>query len=256
MKNIAIETNNLSKCFIKGMINPNQSIKDAITGLPKKIVQRFTHGKPEQSKHWALRDINFSCQKGETLGLIGLNGSGKSTLLKILSRIIEPTEGIIKLSGRVNSLLEVGTGFHSDLSGRDNIFLNGAILGMRRWEILDKFSDIVEYSGIKDFIDMQVKYYSSGMYVRLAFAVAAYLQPEILFLDEVLAVGDEAFQKKCLKTLSELRESGTTIVFVSHDMVSMESLCDRSLLLHKGDLIASGTTASIISEYRKTQDKD
>ncbi len=243
-KIISVEA--ISKRFFRGALTPQKNIKELFSSFPKNILR-----KNKEQTYWALQDINFNAAKGEAIGLIGANGSGKSTLLKILSRIIEPTEGLIRLCGRVSSLLEIGTGFHGDLSGRDNIFLNGAILGMSQAEILDHFSDIVSYSGIKEFIDTPVKYYSSGMYVRLAFSVAAHLKPEILFLDEVLAVGDEFFQEKCLKTLSSLRAQGVTIIFVSHDSVNIERLCDRSILIDKSRLFADGKSSDVLGEYRK-----
>ena|ERR1700677_3895781 len=198
---------------------------------------------------WALKDLTFKVNQGEVLGVIGPNGAGKSTLLKILSRITKPTEGRAKMRGRVGSLLEVGTGFHPELSGRENIYLNGAILGMRRGEIQSKFDRIVDFAEIGPFLDMPVKRYSSGMYVRLAFAVAAHLEPEILIVDEVLAVGDMAFQRKCLGRMHEVGKSGTTILFVSHNMPAVESLCTRGLLLDKGTVVQDGGVRPIIQEY-------
>jgi lipopolysaccharide transport system ATP-binding protein len=198
---------------------------------------------------WALRGVGFEVHLGEVLGLIGNNGAGKSTLLKILSRITRPTTGLIELRGRVGSLLEVGTGFHPELTGRDNIFLNGSILGMRRAEIVSKFDEIVNFSGVEKFIDTPVKRYSSGMYVRLAFAVAAHLQPEILLIDEVLAVGDAEFQKKCLGKMGEVARAGRTIVFISHNMTAIEALCDRCVLLKGGIIEASGPTNEVIRGY-------
>ncbi len=188
-------------------------------------------------------------QQGEVLGIIGRNGAGKSTLLKILSRITAPTEGKVKVKGRIASLLEVGTGFHPELTGRENIYLNGAILGMNRSEITRKFDEIVDFAEIEKFIDTPVKRYSSGMYVRLAFAVAAHLEPEILVVDEVLAVGDAEFQKKCLGKMGEVASGGRTILFVSHNMASINQLCDRSLLIHKGTLYLQGSTATVVEQY-------
>lgn len=202
-----------------------------------------------ESDFWALRDVGFQVQPGEILGLIGNNGAGKSTLLKILSRITRPTTGRVELRGRVGSLLEVGTGFHPELTGRDNIFLNGAILGMRRAEIVSKFDEIVDFSGVENFIDTPVKRYSSGMYVRLAFAVAAHLQPEIMLIDEVLAVGDVEFQKKCLGKMGAVARAGRTVVFISHNMAAMETLCDSCLLLKGGTIAASGPTNEVIKVY-------
>ena len=198
---------------------------------------------------WALQEVSFDVQRGEVLGIIGRNGAGKSTLLKILSRITTQTEGQIKVKGRIASLLEVGTGFHPELTGRDNIFLNGAILGMRKAEIARKFDEIVEFSGCARYIDTPVKRYSSGMYVRLAFAVAAHLEPEILIVDEVLAVGDAEFQKKCLGKMKDVASHGRTILFVSHNMVAMQNLCTRGCLLHNGRLVYQGDINSAVSTY-------
>src|SRR5579859_1574695 len=189
---------------------------------------------------WALRDLSFEVKPGEVLGVIGRNGAGKSTLLKVLSRITEPTTGRVELYGRVGSLLEVGTGFHPELTGRENIFLSGAIMGMRRIEIARKFDQIVAFAEIEQFVDTPVKRYSSGMYVRLAFAVAAHLDPEILLVDEVLAVGDVSFQKKCLGKMSDVAREGRTVIFVSHNMAAIESLCSDCLMLRGGHLVARG----------------
>jgi lipopolysaccharide transport system ATP-binding protein len=215
---------------------------------------------------WALRGVSFEVRQGEVIGIIGRNGAGKSTLLKILSRITEPSEGRVRLQGRVASLLEVGTGFHPELTGRENIFLNGAILGMTKAEIKRKFDEIVEFAEVEKFLDTPVKRYSSGMYVRLAFAVAAHLEPEILVVDEVLAVGDSQFQKKCLGKMSEVAHGGRTVLFVSHNMNAVESLCTRALSLEKGRLrelgtdvrrvirhyLAGGTDGTMTSEWRNT----
>ena len=199
---------------------------------------------------WALKNLNFDIKKGEVIGIIGRNGAGKSTLLKILSRIVEPTNGRVTLRGRAASLLEVGTGFHSELSGRENIYLNGAILGMTRKEIRRKFDEIVAFAGVERFLDTPVKRYSSGMYVRLAFAVAAHLEPEILIVDEVLAVGDAEFQKKCLGKMEDVsRREGRTVLFVSHDMASVGALTRRAILLDDGQIAAIGATEDVISLY-------
>jgi lipopolysaccharide transport system ATP-binding protein len=198
---------------------------------------------------WALRDVDFEVARGEVLGVIGPNGGGKSTLLSILARITEPTEGMATIRGRVSSILEVGTGFHPELSGRDNVFLNGAILGMTRAETAMKFDEIVEFSGVRDFIDMPVKRYSSGMYVRLAFAVAANLDPEILLLDEVLAVGDRAFQEKCLTRIDEMTQHGQTVLFVSHDTTSVSRLCQRAIVLNEGRIGFAGDADEAIDHY-------
>ena len=198
---------------------------------------------------WALKGVSFKISRGEVVGIIGSNAAGKSTLLKILSRITEPTEGYAEVFGRVGSLLEIGTGFHQELTGRDNVYLSGAILGMRKREIEDKFEDIVEFAGIEKFISTPVKYYSSGMYVRLAFAVAAHLEPEILLVDEVLAVGDAAFQKKCLGKMGQVAREGRTVLFVSHNMAAIEALCKSCILLHHGEIQAEGQPSQVIRYY-------
>lgn len=201
---------------------------------------------------WALKDVSFEVNRGEVVGIIGKNGSGKSTLLKILSRITEPTEGYAEFRGRVSSLLEVGTGFHRELTGRENVYLNGTILGMKKWEIDEKFDEIVAFSEIEKFIDTPVKHYSSGMYVRLAFAVAAHLNPDILLVDEVLAVGDADFQKKCLGKMGDIAKGGRTVLFVSHNMGAVRQLCDRGLLLEKGSIKQRGPIEQCICTYLKT----
>lgn len=210
------------------------------------------HGNREGEITWALKDIDFTVQQGEVLGIIGHNGAGKSTLLKILSRVTAPTSGEVKVNGRIASLLEVGTGFHPELTGRENIFLNGAILGMSNLEVKRKFDEIVDFSGVEQFIDTPVKRYSSGMYVRLAFAVAAHLEPEILIVDEVLAVGDAEFQKKCLGKMNDVASHGRTILFVSHNMASITSLCSRACLLSNGKLIEDGEVHPVIERYLET----
>jgi lipopolysaccharide transport system ATP-binding protein len=203
---------------------------------------------------WALKDVSFEVRHGEVLGIIGRNGAGKSTLLKILSRITEPSHGQIRVKGRVASLLEVGTGFHPELTGRENIFLNGAILGMTQREIRNKFDAIVAFAEVEKFLDTAVKYYSSGMYVRLAFAVAAHLEPEILIVDEVLAVGDSDFQKKCLGKMGEVaRQEGRTVLFVSHNMAAIQALCHRAILLQQGELLFAGHVESCAREYEKAR---
>ncbi|PYS24678.1 MAG: ABC transporter ATP-binding protein [Acidobacteria bacterium] len=198
---------------------------------------------------WALKDISFEVQPGEIFGIIGRNGAGKSTLLKILSRVTQPTTGHIELFGRMGSLLEVGTGFHPELTGRENVFLNGAVLGMARAEIRRKFDEIIAFAEIERFLDTPVKHYSSGMYMRLAFAVAAFLEPEILVVDEVLAVGDVEFQQKCLGKMGDLRRHGRTVLIVSHNMASIVNLCQRALLLERGKIIADGVPADVIQKY-------
>jgi len=216
------------------------------------IYERFKHpfGSRAEIPHiWALDGVTFEVRRGEVLGLIGRNGAGKSTLLKVLSRITRPTEGAARLYGRVGSLLEVGTGFHPELTGRENVYLNGAILGMRRVEIQRKFDDIVDFSGVSKFIDTPVRHFSSGMYVRLAFAVAAHLEPEILLVDEVLAVGDAAFQKQCLGKMQDVSDSGRTIIFVSHNMPAITRLCSRALLLSGGRVSDDGPADQVVARY-------
>lgn len=209
----------------------------------------------DQSKEdfWALKDVSFEVKTGEVVGIIGRNGAGKSTLLKILSRITEPTQGRVRIRGRVASLLEVGTGFHPELTGRENIYLNGAILGMHRAEINRKFDEIVSFAETERFLDTPVKRYSSGMYVRLAFAVAAHLEPEILVIDEVLAVGDAEFQKKCLGKMREVSRGGRTVFFVSHNLGAVQALCETGILLDKGRLVANGVVGETITKYLKSE---
>ena len=226
---------------------PYKSLREELFKLPGKLL----HGGGQQRKEefWALRDVSFDVMPGERLGIIGRNGAGKSTLLKLLSRITEPTTGRITLRGRVASLLEVGTGFHPELTGRENIFLNGAILGMSRAEVRRKFDEIVDFAGVEKFLDTPVKRYSSGMYVRLAFAVAAHLEPEILIVDEVLAVGDAEFQKKCLGKMETVSKEGRTVLFVSHNMTAVQTLTRTSIYLVKGDIISHGDTNTVICRY-------
>ena len=199
---------------------------------------------------WAVRDVSFEVQRGEALGIIGHNGAGKSTILKLLSNITTPTSGEITINGRLAALIEVGSGFHPELSGRENIYLNGSILGMTRREITKKLDDIIDFAGVRDFIDTPVKRYSSGMYVRLGFSIAAHLDPDILLLDEVLAVGDAAFQAKCLQRIKDLEKRGTTIVFISHDLAAVERLCNRVLLMKRGQVVKSGPAAEIVAAYQ------
>jgi lipopolysaccharide transport system ATP-binding protein len=231
---------------------PYVALRDVITSTVSAPLRWLRSGAPKpasQEDFWALRDVSFEIARGEVVGIIGRNGAGKSTLLKILSRITEPTTGRVTLSGRVASLLEVGTGFHPELSGRENIFLNAAILGMSRAEIARKFDEIVAFADVERFLDTPVKRYSSGMYVRLAFAVAAHLEPEILVVDEVLAVGDAEFQKKCLGKMQDVSRGGRTVLFVSHNLASVEALCSRALLLSAGQLAMDGNVREVISSY-------
>lgn len=252
-----IEVNNLSKKYRYGESQPYYTLRDTLSGLfyaPKQLFRRKQKkGLLRNDEFWALKDISFSLKQGDVLGIIGANGSGKSTLLKILSRITYPTTGEVSLRGRVGSLLEVGTGFQQELTGRENIYLNGAILGMRRSEINKKFDEIVNFSGVEKFLETPVKHYSSGMYMRLAFAVAAHLDSEILIVDEVLAVGDAAFQKKCLGKMGEItKNEGRTILFVSHNMSAIKSLCNKGILLKDGEKSLEGEIDTIIDRYTKT----
>jgi lipopolysaccharide transport system ATP-binding protein len=246
-----IRVENLSKQYQIGDARTSYTtFRDTLVNSFKSPLKRFNN---DNKKFWALKDVNFEVMPGEVIGIIGRNGAGKSTLLKILSRITEPTRGKIELFGRVGSLLEVGTGFHPELTGRENIFLNGAILGMKRAEIAKKFDEIVGFAEIEKFLDTAVKHYSSGMYVRLAFAVAAHLEPEILIVDEVLAVGDAEFQKKCLGKMSEVSRIGKTVLFVSHQLGMLAQLCDSCILLEKGNLEIQGKTENVINAYLNRQ---
>ncbi|WP_375559265.1 ABC transporter ATP-binding protein [Bernardetia sp. OM2101] len=250
MSQSIIRVENLGKKYIIGNEQQDRyiSLRDVITNKVKSVFSKQQE-KDDFTEFWALKDINFDIQQGDRVGIIGRNGAGKSTLLKVLSRITEPTTGSIAIKGRVASLLEVGTGFHPELSGRENIFLNGAILGMGRSEIKSKFDEIVDFSEIEKFLDTPVKRYSSGMYVRLAFAVAAHLEPEILIVDEVLAVGDSKFQKKCLGKMGEVSSQGRTILFVSHNTTFVRSLCNKGIWLDKGQVKQTGSTAEVINSY-------
>lgn len=242
-----IEFNNVSKSYMLGA--SRTSMREALATLPRKILRTQKH--PDEEKlFWALKDVSFQVEQGEVLGIIGHNGAGKSTSLKLLSKLTLPTNGSIHTRGRIAALIELGAGFHPDLTGRDNIFLNGAILGLKRQEIKDQFDSIVDFSGLERFIDTPVKRYSSGMYVRLAFAVAAHIRADLLLVDEVLSVGDMAFQKKSMDKMYELREKGTTIVFVSHNLWAVQSFCKRVLLFRHGHLDASGEPTEIVSLYR------
>ena len=256
-----IRIENLSKKYIirhdsraSGMFR-YKSFRDTLSDFFRDLFSRVCHPlaqKPvrnEQEEFWALKDLNIEIQKGDKIGIIGHNGAGKTTLLKLISRITEPTSGRIWIDGRVASLLEVGTGFHPELTGRENIYLNGAILGMTKREIETKFDEIVDFAGVEKFLDTPIKHYSSGMYVRLAFAVAAHLEPEILLIDEVLAVGDAEFQKKCLGKMEDVARQGRTILFVSHNLVALKSLCNTSILIKNGHILKTGDTNSVIQEY-------
>jgi len=242
MSNVAIRVQGLGKEYVIGQQERYGSLRDVLAGI-------FRRRARAEKKFWALKNVSFELEAGDVLGLIGRNGAGKSTLLKVLSRITQPTEGWAELRGRVGSLLEVGTGFHPELTGRENIYLSGAILGMGRREIQSKFDEIVAFSEVETFLDTQVKHYSSGMFMRLAFAVSAHLQPEILLVDEVLAVGDASFQDKCLGKMQDISGSGRTVVFVSHNMDSIRKLCTRAVHIHGGEVVKIGPAAEIIDGY-------
>lgn len=238
--------------IIGGREKGHETFREMLTSsltAPFRRLRKLKGAVAEEERFWALKEVSFEVRQGEVVGIIGRNGAGKSTLLKILSRITEPTEGRIEIRGRVASLLEVGTGFHTELTGRENIYLNGAILGMSRAEIARKFDEIVAFAEVEKFLDTPVKRYSSGMYVRLAFAVAAHLEPEILIVDEVLAVGDAAFQKKCLGKMQDVAEQGRTVLFVSHNMAAIRTLCDRGLLLEQGIIVCDAPIGLVIESY-------
>ena len=264
MSDIVIQAEGLSKLYRLGQRAPYKTLRESVINAMHMLFRRlsptafrsFSNGDQRRMKAnellWALKDISFEVRRGEVVGIIGQNGAGKSTLLKLLSRITEPTEGCAEIHGRVGSLLEVGTGFHPELTGRENIYLNGAILGMKKAEIKRRFDEIVAFSEIEKFIDTPVKRYSSGMYMRLAFAVAAHLEPEILLVDEVLAVGDAAFQKKCLGKMDDVAKEGRTVIFVSHNLLAMQSLCNRVVWLHNGQIVGEGESSSVVSNYLQT----
>ena len=244
-----IKVQDLGKRYRLGARQPPYgSLRDSLAGVVRAPWKRLQRNGPDPLI-WALRDVSFTIQPGEAVGIVGRNGAGKSTLLKLLARITEPTTGLIELYGRIASLLEVGTGFHAELTGRENIYLNGAILGMTRAEIRRKFDEIVAFAEVEQFIDTPVKHFSSGMYLRLAFAVAAHLEPEILLVDEVLAVGDARFQRKCLDKMQEVGKQGRTVLFVSHNMPAVTRLCSRTILLDAGRVIGDGPSSEIVSAY-------
>lgn len=258
MSEYAVRVNNLGKMYrIGAELQQGQTFREALTqamAAPFRRMQSILSGQAYgaaglEKEIWALEDITFDVKHGEVVGIIGRNGAGKSTLLKVLSRITEPTKGYADIYGRVGALLEVGTGFHSELTGRENVYLNGAILGMTRRDISRKFDEIVDFSGVEKFIDTPVKHYSSGMGLRLGFAVAAHLEPEILIVDEVLAVGDAEFQKKCIGKMSDVASDGRTVLFVSHNMSAVKDLCSRAILLEKGKITNTGDVHSVINLY-------
>lgn len=241
MNQVAISVKGVSKKYIIGK-EKDGSLRGTLTSL-------FSGGKSSKDEFWALKDVSFDIKKGDVVGIIGKNGAGKSTLLKILSQITRPTEGKIEINGRIASLLEVGTGFHPELTGRENVYLNGTILGMTRKEVASKFDEIVAFSGIEKFIDTPVKHYSSGMYVRLAFAVAAHLEPEILIIDEVLAVGDAEFQKKCLGKMKDVAGEGRTVIFVSHNLAAVKQLCNKGVVFEGGKIMELGDINLCLDKY-------
>lgn len=250
MNPTAVKIENVSKRYRIGGMHPGyMTFRELVGDMLAAPVRLLRGDKQSRQTLWALRDINLEIKAGELVGIIGHNGAGKSTLLKILSRITRPTTGRVEIFGRVGSLLEVGTGFHPDLTGRENVYLSGAILGMRRAEITRKFDEIIAFSELENFIETQVKFYSSGMYVRLAFSVAAHLEPEILIMDEVLAVGDASFQQKCLDKMHAIRQQGRTIFFVSHNMPAITRLCKRVLLMEGGRLVADGEPHPVVNQY-------
>jgi lipopolysaccharide transport system ATP-binding protein len=259
MSDLAIKCEGIAKQYRIGERERYKALRDIITDAVRSPFRRLRESARHSGNNgegkptiWALQNVSFEVKQGEVVGIIGRNGAGKSTLLKILSRITEPTRGYAEIHGRVGSLLEVGTGFHHELTGRENIFLNGAILGMRKAEIAQKFDEIVAFAEVEKFIETPVKHYSSGMYMRLAFAVAAHLETEILLVDEVLAVGDAAFQKKCLGKVGEVAKDGRTVILVSHNMVAIEALCMRSLYLEHGSIAGDGLTEDVVQKYIAT----
>lgn len=260
MSDIAIKLEGVGKQYRIGAAQTRyKTLRESLSQAVNAPLRRLF--KPEQGGEnpntiWALRDVSFEVKKGEVVGIIGRNGAGKSTLLKLLSHITEPTRGRVELHGRVGSLLEVGTGFHPELTGRENIYLNGAILGMKREEINRKFDEIVNFAEVEKFLDTPVKHYSSGMYVRLAFAVAAHLEPEILLVDEVLSVGDAAFQRKSMGKMGEVAEQGRTVLFVSHNLQAITSLCQEGILLSAGKLVCDGSAAEVVSRYLQKSGND
>jgi len=245
----AISAVGLSKKYRIGQLDAGYgTLRESIVRATRRLAGREPHHRPDR-EIWALKDVSFDVEEGAAVGVIGRNGAGKSTLLKVLTRITSPTEGRAEIRGRVGSLLEVGTGFHPELTGRENAYLNGSILGMKRREITRKLPDIVEFAGIEKFMDTPVKRYSSGMYVRLAFSVAAHLEPEILLIDEVLAVGDAEFQKRCLGRMEHLGSTGRTVIFVSHNMQAIAQLCDRAIWIDAGQIAADGQSAQVVAAY-------
>ena len=259
----AISVQDVSKLYRLGETNRGQLLADIHRWWMKRIARKVRNANlpadpepEEKGDFWALKEISFEIEQGETIGIVGANGAGKSTLLKIISRITAPTTGLVRIRGRIGSLLEVGTGFHPQLTGRDNVFLNGAILGMNRGEVKRKFDDIVAFAGLEQFIDTPVKRYSSGMYVRLAFSVAAFLEPEILIIDEVLSVGDAQFQLQCMQRMEEIIKDGRTLLFVSHGAGLVQQVCRRAIFLRKGRIMFDGDADSAIAAYAQSLQED
>jgi lipopolysaccharide transport system ATP-binding protein len=246
MSDIAIKVENLGKKYLIKQRMPYKALRDEIVKLFK--FSSYTHS---SDYIWALKNLSFEVKEGEVVGIIGRNGAGKSTLLKILSRITEPTEGYAEITGKIGSLLEVGTGFHPELTGRENIYLNGALLGMKKKEIDKKFDEIVGFAEIEKFLDTPVKHYSSGMYIRLGFSVAAHFEPEILLVDEVLAVGDTAFQKKCIGKMDDVAKQGRTVLFISHNMNAIKQLCYKTIWIENGKVLKYQQTEQVINDYLK-----
>jgi len=256
MNDIAIKVENLGKLYRIGQTVGYKTLRESLMSVATTPLRRLrsTSHEPSAISHqsnyiWALKDVSFEVKRGEAVGIIGRNGSGKTTLLKILCRITAPTEGYAEIHGRVGSLLEVGTGFHPELTGRENVYLNGAVLGMKKAQVEHKFDEIVEFAGVEKFLDTPLKRYSSGMQVRLAFSIAAHLEPDILLVDEVLAVGDAEFQKKCLGKMDDVAKGGRTVLFVSHNMASVQNLCVRAILLESGQINMEGSVSAVIDKY-------
>ena len=253
MSDIALEFNNVWKKFKKG--EKYNSLRDLVPAMTKRLFSGNHDGELQEKEFWAVKDVSFQVKRGEALGIIGPNGAGKSTILKLLSYIMRPNKGEIRISGRLSALIEIGAGFHPDLTGRENVYLNGSILGMKKAEIDKKFDEIVEFSGITEFMDTPVKRFSSGMQARLGFAVAAHVDPDILLIDEVLSVGDMKFQQKCVEKMLSSIKNGTTIVFVSHNLESVKITCPEAILLENGKITKIGSTSEVIKEYAGTARK-
>jgi lipopolysaccharide transport system ATP-binding protein len=257
MSNTVIKVENISKCYRIGEMGGYKTLRDILGGV---LAMPFNHnGKQGSSKNksiWALKDVSFEIQQGETVGIMGRNGSGKSTLLKILSRITNPTKGQAVICGSIGALLEAGVGFNSELTGKENVYLNGTILGMGKKEIRKKYDDIVEFANIGGFLDTPIKHYSSGMKMRLAFSIATHVKPDILLIDEVLAVGDAEFQKKCLQKLHDITQEGRTVLFVSHNLSAVKSLCSRAIVLENGQVIEDGNATNIVSKMEGNKNEN